>query len=315
MKFRLGIDFRHFDIYEIWRNSLKKPPTELYWAIVRTYRRRWKAATLIMAPVGIIFDIKKYAIHDGPGIRTTVFLKGCPLDCWWCHNPEGRLDQPETICIRTRRNETGEWIRQEKRFGLEMAVDEIMPELEKDTVFYDQSGGGVTFSGGEPLMQPEFLLEMLKACRRKQIHTAVDTCGYAPSDLYHSIYDWVDLFLFDLKILDNEQHKKYTGVSNELILDNLIGLSRRGDKIALRLPMITGITDTADNIGSIMNFIEPLSGIRDISLLPYNRLANDKMERFGRPDRLGPMPDQPESRLGDIAQSFAERGYQVKVGG
>jgi pyruvate formate lyase activating enzyme len=269
-----------------------------------------------MAPVGIIFDIKKYAIHDGPGIRTTLFLKGCPLDCWWCHNPEGRLSKPEKICVRTRRNGSGEWINQERRFGREiMTVDEIMPELEKDTVFYDQSGGGVTFSGGEPLMQPEFLLEILKACRRRQIHTAVDTSGYAPSDLFHSIYDLIDLFLFDLKLMDDEQHKKYTGVSNELILDNLIGLSSRGDKIALRLPMITGITDTAVNIESIMNFIEPLSGIRDISLLPYNRLANDKMERFGFPDRLGSLPDQPESRLDDIARLFTGRGYQVKVGG
>ncbi len=269
-----------------------------------------------MATAGIIFDIKKFAIHDGPGIRTTVFLKGCPLDCWWCHNPEGREGQPENFCVRTRRGGSGgNWAEKEELFGREVSVAEIMTEIIKDIVFYDQSGGGVTFSGGEPLMQPEFLKAALIECQESGIRTAVDTSGYGPADIFDEIYDLVDLFLYDLKNMDDHQHIKYTGVSNEQILDNLKMLAVRGNKINLRLPMIPGITDTHENLEAILEFIEPLPGIRDVSLLPYNRLAEDKLERFSLNSRLGRISSGTGNDLDAVTRRFANRGYRVKVGG
>lgn len=267
-----------------------------------------------MDSTGIIFDIKKFAIHDGPGIRTTVFLKGCPLDCWWCHNPEGRKDRPEDICVRSaRRGSMGTGTLE--RFGREVSVDEVMAEIDKDIVFYDQSGGGATFSGGEPLMQPEFLTGLLGACRKRGIHTAVDTSGYGAKDLFDEIYDLVDLFLYDLKNMDDHEHIKYTGVSNRPILDNLKMLAGRGNKTILRLPLIPGITDTGDNIKAVVAFIEPLSSIRDISLLPYNRLAEDKLKRFNLNNRLGRISLEAGNNPEEIARHLASRGYRVKVGG
>lgn len=265
---------------------------------------------------GTIFDIKKYAIHDGPGIRTTVFFKGCPLDCWWCHNPEGRNDEPETICVRTRRGGSADSYSEKKElFGRIISVDEVMEEIVKDTIFYDQSGGGVTFSGGEPLMQPDFLFAILKECRNMGIHTVVDTSGYAPADIFDRIYNLVDLFLYDLKTMDDEAHIKYTGVSNRQIRENLIALTEKGNKTHLRLPMIPGVTDTEENTETILSFIQPLSAIRIVNLLPYNRLAEDKLDRFNLPSRLGTTSKEQEKEIEAVARKFEARGYRVQVGG
>jgi pyruvate formate lyase activating enzyme len=248
---------------------------------------------------GIIFDIKKYAIHDGPGIRTTLFLKGCPMDCWWCHNPEARDDITGKLADRTRT----------------ASVAEITREIAKDRIFYDQSGGGVTFSGGEPMAQPDFLLALLEACHGQGIDTAVDTCGYAPTEDFERIYDVTDLFLYDLKIMDDGLHTRYTGVSNAPVLRNLSLLVRKGFKVRLRIPLVPGITDTEGNLEAILDFMGSLPGINRVSLLPYNRFGEDKRSRFKLDDRLGRLPAQSRADIDDAAARFMSRGYDVKIGG
>ncbi len=259
-------------------------------------------------PTGIIFDLKKFAIHDGPGIRTTVFFKGCPLDCAWCHNPEGRDCEPETVLVNNRHTK-------EEVFGREITVDELIKEIKKDFVFYQQSGGGVTFSGGEPMNQIEFLKEMLQICKKNKISTAVDTSGYVPFDYFDTIYDLVDLFLYDLKIINDNRHQKYTGVSNKLILDNLIKLAERGNKISVRVPIIPGITDTEKNLGDLIDFLKPLKNITDICLLPYNRLGEDKRERFGFTNNLGKLKTQENDEMNRLAVCFDSARFRVQIKG
>jgi len=260
---------------------------------------------------GLIFDIKKYAIHDGPGIRTTVFLKGCPLECWWCHNPEGRSEHKETVTIKR----GGGAEARDEEIGRVITLSELMAEIEKDVVFYDQSGGGVTFSGGEPMVQIDFLAAALAACRDGNFTTAVDTCGYAPAVDFERIYDTVDLFLYDLKLIDDELHKKYTGVSNGPVLENLALLAGMGDKVRLRIPMVPGISDTESNLTGILDHISPLKNIKHISLLPYNKLSEDKTDRFGLVDKLGKLEVQDQEKLTKLAGLFEKQGYIVKVGG
>jgi len=265
---------------------------------------------------GVIFNIKKYSIHDGPGIRTTVFLKGCPLQCWWCQNPEGQNAEPRILEKTDRRkgfnlscSETKEII------GREVSVQEIMQEIEKDIVFYDESGGGVTFSGGEPLMQPDFLCLLLTECKKQEIHTAVDTCGYAPSEIISKISEMVDLFLYDLKIMDKEKHLKYTGATNELILDNLKQISKEGHQVVIRIPIVPGITDTTENMDQIWAFISRLKTIREVSLLPYNQLGKEKYKRFNLTNKMVNVTSTPSEKMREIKNRFENRGYRVKIGG
>ena len=183
---------------------------------------------------GVIFDIKRFAVHDGPGIRTTVFLQGCPLGCWWCHNPEG----------------------QRNNAGNKVSVAEVMDEVIKDSIFYEESNGGVTFSGGEPLHQSGFLSELLKGCKKEGFHTCVDTSGYATKESIDLIMDDTDLFLFDLKHTDDTVHRKYTGVSNSCIIDNLKYLAGKKKEIILRFPVIPGINDSTDNISEMLKLLK-----------------------------------------------------------
>lgn len=244
--------------------------------------------------VGRIFDIKKYAIHDGPGIRTTVFFQGCPLDCWWCHNPEGKSRNKNVSSV---------------------TVEEVMAEVKKDTVFYDQSGGGVTFSGGEPMMQLEFLEALLEACKKNAIHTAVDTCGYAEYSDFIRISRNVDLFLFDIKMTDDNLHKKYTGVSNEGIFSNLTKLSHDKNRIMVRIPMIPEITDTDINLRSIADFLSNLDNIMGVSLLPYNKLVESKLKKLDIADRIGRRETQSRDTMKSKASIFKEAGFDVKIRG
>jgi pyruvate formate lyase activating enzyme len=265
---------------------------------------------------GIIFDIKRYAIHDGPGIRTTVFFKGCPLGCWWCHNPEGKKCEPETIVVRSRGHVSGSGNpRKKELFGREVTVGDVMTEIRKDRIFYDQSGGGVTLSGGEPMMQMEFLTAVLHACKAEGISTALDTCGHAPLEDFEKISELVDIYLYDLKMIDDNRHLKYTGVSNRLILDNLMMLSEKGHKIILRIPLIPGVTDTDENIKDILRFIEPVKTINEISLLPYNKLGEDKLVKFGMRNKLGNLNIQTRAELVRRAERFRSHGYKVQIGG
>ncbi len=265
---------------------------------------------------GIIFDLIRYAVHDGPGIRTTVFLKGCPLDCVWCHNPESKKITPER---------TGKIYRPKCRelfadnphdmVGKEVPVAAVMYEIRKDTIFYDQSGGGVTFSGGEPLMQQEFLAALLAACRENEIHTAVDTSGYSAWKNFDRILEQVDLFLFDLKIMDNGEHIRYTGVPNLLIHENLKRLSRTGKQIIIRVPLIPAITDTRQNLSAIRDFVNTLDNLNRIDLLPYNILSESKPARFGSDNKLGHLDVQTEAELNIFKSIFDAQGMSVKIGG
>ncbi len=265
---------------------------------------------------GTIFDIKKYAVHDGPGIRTTIFFKGCPLRCLWCHNPESQKLTPESAENITHKkflnysdSKNGNFI------GREITVSELMKEIEKDVMFYDESGGGVTISGGEPLMQPEFLFKLLKECKAKDFNTALDTSGYASQDLFNKIYDYVDLFLFDLKIIDKKEHLKHVGVPNKLILSNLINLCHKGKKVRIRVPLIPGITDTEKNLNQIIEIISDLKNISNIDLLPYNEMSEGKYSRFNKKFELKNLKTQPEITINRIKKSFEPLGCEISIRG
>jgi pyruvate formate lyase activating enzyme len=260
---------------------------------------------------GIIFDLQKYAVHDGPGIRTTVFLKGCPLDCWWCHNPESRspgIELPAGGVLRKRSlllKANGGAV------GREISADDVMREVEKDSVFYDESGGGVTFSGGEPMMQPDFLRALLERSKDRGIHTAVDTSGYCPYELFDAIYDLTDLFLFDLKPIDDGEHLRYTGVSNRLIHDNLNRLTRRGDKVLPRIPLIPGVTDTAANLRAAVRLLGALEHVSRVDLLPYNRIGENKYDVLRVRKRMPLSSTQSERSLAEMRAVFTSAGFDV----
>jgi pyruvate formate lyase activating enzyme len=265
---------------------------------------------------GTIFDIKKFAIHDGAGIRTTVFFKGCPLDCWWCHNPESRSPAIEKLAVTDRRTGNGrDPVARQEVVGRVVTVAEVMAEVEKDRIFYDQSGGGVTLSGGEPMMQPGFAAALLGACRDAGITTILDTSGYAPANEFERISGLADHILFDLKLMDDREHREYTGVSNGPILDNLLQLAEHMRPVTIRVPLIPGITDTEDNLDSMIEFLTSLDNVTRISLLPYNKLAEDKCRRFGMASRLGTLATQTDAELRRIEARFALCGYEVSIGG
>ena len=264
--------------------------------------------------MGIIFDIKRFALHDGPGIRTTVFFKGCPLRCWWCQNPESIRTLPEKIktnSLSASYNKSCE----EEMFGREYSVEEVMKEVLKDRIFYDESGGGVTFSGGEPMMQNNFLKELLINCKNNYIQTAVDTSGYFPSRFIDEIYDFTDLFLFDIKLIDDELHKKFTDVSNKLILENLKHLANLGEKVILRIPLIPGITDTEENLVAISSVASTLKNIKRIDLLPYNEIAESKYKRLNKPSSLGALKSQSETELNNIKSVFNKLEVEISIRG
>ena len=256
---------------------------------------------------GTIFNIQHYAIHDGPGIRVTVFFKGCPLRCWWCHNPESQQQQPESFTQTVRLDEQTRVVEQEM-IGKQMSVTDIMREIEKDQLFFDESGGGVTFSGGEPLMQPECLIALLKRCKEYEIHTALDTSGYAQTGIFESVIDKTDLFLYDLKFVNNDLHRKYTGASNRLILENLQRLDKRGKPVWIRFPVIPSITNTQKNIIDILNYITNLTSITQVNLLPYHRIADGKYQKFGLYNNMNGITPPSDDYMEQLQQQFAQSG-------
>lgn len=268
-----------------------------------------------MNVTGIIFDLKKFAIHDGPGIRTTVFFKGCPLNCRWCHNPESRKNGIEQFSVDADNHRSDPDCRGRVTVGRTVTPEQVMTQVSQDEIFYDESGGGVTFSGGEPTQQPEFLAELLQACRTSQYHTALDTCGYAPTEILLELSRQADVILYDLKLIDDTRHVEHVGVSNQLILDNFRALATDGMNIIIRVPMIPGITDTADNIDDLIAFLEPFSNVRTISLLPYNKFGEDKRRRFGLPDSDNRREPRSPERVLEITRQFESHGYTVTVGG
>lgn len=236
---------------------------------------------------GTIFDIKRFAVHDGPGIRTTVFLKGCPLRCSWCHNPES---QPPG-CSRFM-GVGGPW-----EVGRQETADAIVGHIERDTLFFDESGGGVTFSGGEPLAQPDFLMALLARCGEVAIHRTVDTSGYAPQEVLLRVAEQTDLFLYDIKLLDDDRHREHTGVGVGQIIDNLHALCRTPVAIRLRFPVVPGITDDPRNVRAVGALLRSLPRRVPIDVLPYHAAAMDKYPRFGMEP---PLPKVPEPTAVDM---------------
>ena len=218
---------------------------------------------------GVVFDIKRGGVKDGPGIRTSVFLKGCPLRCAWCHNPESQLVQPETAADGT-------------VCGRAMSVDEVMSEVLPDIPFYAASGGGMTLTGGEPLAQPDFALALAQAARAADIHVALDTSGHAPWETLARFLPAVDLFLYDFKAADPARHKELTGVDNTLILANLERLNASGAHVFLRCPLVPGVNDDAAHLASIADWAERLPCIEEVTLEPYHPVGLEKYKKFGK---------------------------------
>jgi pyruvate formate lyase activating enzyme len=263
---------------------------------------------------GIIFDIRRFSVHDGPGIRTTVFFKGCPLSCPWCHNPESIDSLP--FVYQKKVMMEGETFTQEEWVGRNYTVDEVLKILLHDKVFYEESGGGVTFSGGEPLLQPEFLKEILEACRREGLHTAVDTSGHVHQKFLGLILPFTNLFLFDFKHSDAVKHLQSTGFSNDIINDNLQILLHSGKPVHVRIPVIPFFNHNEKDITDMMLFLKSLKGdIGQVDLLPYHTLGNNKYKRFAMPNSMDGIPALKKKDLLPYKEIFESGGFKVTIGG
>lgn len=298
---------------------------------------------------GIVFDIMHFSVRDGPGIRTTVFLKGCPLRCQWCHNPESQSPKPElmfrpNLCIgclecleacpegAIRTDGDVPVVDPERCVlcaacteactadarqiaGRELSVPDVMAEVLKDRPFFEESGGGVTISGGEPLQQPDFLAALLQTCQLEGLHTALDTSGLAAWDTLKSIAPLVDLFLFDIKAVDDETHIRFTGVSNRLILENLARLSRSGARILLRVPLIPGVNDSPQAVQALGELACGLPGLLGVELLPYHEAGVEKYRRLNRIYPLETAHPHERKHILEIAASLRQYNLPIKVGG
>jgi pyruvate formate lyase activating enzyme len=300
---------------------------------------------------GWVWDVKRYALHDGPGVRTTVFFKGCPLRCPWCCNPESQRSEPELSwlaenclgCNRcvdscsegaiqifdgTRRIDMercdlcgrcvdscpgGALV----RVGRRISVTELLRQVAQDSVFFQRSGGGLTLSGGEPAAQPLFARELLRRYKSEEygLHTALETCGYAPWEDLVRILELTDLVLYDLKIMDPLAHERATGVDNRLILENARRIAALGKSLVIRLPLIPGYTDSGENVAAVAAYAGQLPGVEEIHLLPYHRLGEPKYRRLERPYALEAMPSYPRARAEALAEVVRQWGLRVRVGG
>ena len=261
----------------------------------------------------IFFDIQRNSFVDGPGIRTTVFFKGCNLRCAWCHNPESQSAKPQMMFYKDKCTGCGKCksvcpyhleqcelcgkctlycpVDARKVCGKEHTVDEVLKEVLKDKAFYETSGGGVTFSGGECMLQIDFLAEILKKCKENGIHTAVDTAGHIPFESFEKILPYTDLFLYDIKIFDSQKHKQYVGVSNELILENLKKLFERKAKLWIRIPIIPDVNDSIEEIQKIKDFLKTIGTAEKIELLPYHAMGENKYRAIGKEPQIFKTPD------------------------
>ena len=298
---------------------------------------------------GTLFSIIRFSTHDGPGIRTTVFMKGCPLACWWCHNPEnwrhlssvvyradrcmgcgrcvagcpagalattpqGVLTSPE-LCRRCGRCVDVCPAEARERISWETSLSELIAAIRRDAPFYEQSRGGVTFSGGEPLCQPEFLIAALERCGELEIHRAVDTSGFAESETLLKVARHTDLFLYDLKVIDPARHREHTGVDNALILSNLRLLSAAGAAITIRIPLIPGVNDDPESLARAGGFVAGLPGRHPVDLLPFHRAASLKYTKLGLAYRGESIAPPTPERVAKAARCLTEFGLKVRIGG
>jgi pyruvate formate lyase activating enzyme len=299
---------------------------------------------------GLVFDIKRYAINDGPGIRVTIFLKGCPLACRWCHNPESISPKVQKMYTRGKCIGCGECVEicplhacqltdagivtdqdlcircgecaavcpaaATEMSGRYETVSDLLSVIENERPFFDQSGGGVTFSGGEPLLYPDFLIEILDACGRLRIHRTVDTSGLARTNTLLAVAKHTDLFLYDLKLMDSKKHKEWTGAGNKRILGNLKALAETGAAIQIRIPLIKGVNADEENIDATAAFVAALPGpAKKISLLPYHNVAEGKFAKLGCDYQPGPMAEPDAEDLERVIACFSSHGLTASVGG
>jgi len=262
---------------------------------------------------GTIFDIKHFAVHDGPGIRQTIFFKGCPLNCWWCHNPESQNKNIESY-VKVNKLD-GKEFKKEVSIGYKISSKELFKTIKGDQIFFEESGGGVTFSGGEPLIQADFLYDLLKICNANKINTCVDTTGFSNEETIQKIAKVTDYFLFDIKIINNELHRKYTGVPVDRILENLKWLDQNNKNVILRFPVIPGITDTSQNISEIKSFIKTLKNINQINLLPYHNISNGKYARFNKENKMKDTNPLSDENMLLLKSEFESIGFKVEIGG
>lgn len=262
----------------------------------------------------LIFDIKRFALHDGPGIRTTVFFKGCPLRCLWCHNPESRSAEIEIHDVQ--RIIDGKKVPMSRKYGTEIGEEELLSEILQDKVFFEESNGGVTFSGGEPLLQHKELLSILQLCGEKGIHRALDTTGYASATVLSEIAGHTDLFLYDLKNMNPELHNKHTGVDNKRILENADILLNMGKEVIFRVPLVPGINDSEEELNAYVRFFaERTEKFREVHILPYHKIGSDKYRRLEMDYPLGSILEPSQEQINLVKKKFETTGIEVNIGG
>ena len=293
-------------------------------------------------PTGRVFNVQRFSLHDGPGIRTTVFLKGCPARCAWCHNPESQSFAPEVLTVETRCASCGTCREvcphgapppgselcdacgacvdacpagARQLVGREATVEEVIDDVLKDRVFFEESGGGVTFSGGEPLSQLPFLTRLLQEAQGHGLHRAVDTCGYAPREALLGLAPLVDLFLFDVKLPDDDRHRRATGLPSGPILSNLRALVEVHPAVWIRVPVVPGHTDAPEDVEAVAALVAGLGRPCPVSLLPFHATGAAKARRLGRPSSLESLTPPPPPPPGALAAPFRERGLDVSLGG
>ena len=254
---------------------------------------------------GRIFNVQRFSIHDGPGIRTIVFFKGCRMRCAWCSNPESQRWEIETLI------EAGK----EKTVGYDVAIDEIMPEILADMPYYRRSGGGVTLSGGEVLCQADFAAELLKACKEAGLHTAIESAASTSYSEIEKLLPYLDLYLMDIKLIDPQKHKEYTGVDNALILENARRLANSGVEIIVRTPIVPTVNDNAEEVRAISRFAKSLGTVREHHLLPYHRLGQDKYSGLGRSYSFNGVEPPSREKMEYLLSVAEETGLKCQIGG
>lgn len=255
---------------------------------------------------GRIFDIQRYSVHDGPGIRTVIFLKGCFFRCKWCCNPESQSYDIETMNVAGKN----------KIIGKDVTVEEVLEEVLKDRNYYARSGGGVTLSGGEVLFQADFTIALLKAFKENGLHTAIESTGCSKFETIQKLLPYLDLYLMDIKHMDGEKHKAYTGQSNEIILENARHIADSGMQVIIRVPVIPGFNETEEEIRKIAEFVHSLGTVHELHLLPYHRLGQDKYEGLGRSYELQGIEPLAEENMQSLLKVVSDiPNLKCQIGG